>query len=260
MGNGRKENVSVIKQVIKSALSRLGFEVRRKRPFSALLPESPPRLENFFQTWKRHGPKPSLIIDVGANRGTWTRLALKYFPDSQYLLVEPQARLRAHACDLLGLGNVRWLTAGVSDQTGHLLLTLPPRDDTASFRVSPHEARQLGLEQVDVPVYSLNDIVAREAEVPSMVKIDAEGFDLLALRGASDLLGKTDVIFVECGVCCRTIDNSLHAVCAFMDSEGYRVFDITDLNHSPKHGVLWLCELVFVRNSLEIWDTLQAYA
>ena len=37
------------------------------------------------------------------------------------------------------------------------------------------------------------------AGLPEMVKIDAEGFDLKVLAGASDLLGKTDIFLVELG-------------------------------------------------------------
>jgi len=32
-----------------------------------------------------------------------------------------------------------------------------------------------------------------------------------------------------------------------MENTGYQLMDITDMNRSPKHGVLWLCELAFIR-------------
>jgi hypothetical protein len=67
------------------------------------------------------------------------------------------------------------------------------------------------------------------------------------LRGASELLGKTEVFLIECAVCCTAFENTLQAVCAFMHEHGYRVVDITDLNRSPKSGSLWLCEVAFLR-------------
>lgn len=48
---------------------------------------------------------------------------------------------------------------------------------------------------------TLNEIVATSgAPLPEMVKIDGEDFDLKVLAGASDLLGKTDIVFVDVGV------------------------------------------------------------
>ena len=92
-----------------------------------------------------------------------------------------------------------------------------------------------------------------------MVKIDAEGFDLKALQGASSLFETTDVFLVECSVCCRSYENSVHAVCDFMGSNGYRIFDITDINRSPKHNLLWLSEVVFVREKSDVWTKVDAY-
>jgi hypothetical protein len=49
-----------------------------------------------------------------------------------------------------------------------------------------------------VPVTTLKQIVfSSSAPVPDMVKIDAQGFDLKVLAGASDLFGKTDIFLVE---------------------------------------------------------------
>jgi hypothetical protein len=41
-----------------------------------------------------------------------------------------------------------------------------------------------------------------------MVKIDAEGFDLKVLEGASDLLGRTDIFLVEVAICCAELENT----------------------------------------------------
>jgi FkbM family methyltransferase len=239
----------MIKKLTKALFRTFGYEVRRYRP---------PVCE-FFQTWKHISSAPTFIIDVGANHGNWTRSALDYFPDARYLMIEPQDRLKVYSKDLIQRANVHWLTAGISDQVGSLTLTLPPRDDTASFIMNRESAEAYGYPQIEVPVTTLDRIVEEEQRIPELVKIDAEGFDLRALRGASALLGSTDVFLVECAIYCSHLENSLEAVCAFMWGKGYRVFDFTDLNHSPKHGVLWLSEVVFVRRSSPIWEKADAY-
>ncbi len=69
------------------------------------------------------------------------------------------------------------------------------RDDSSTF-VDRHDNPTA--QRITVPIITLNQIVASsDAGLPEMVKIDAEGFDLKVLAGASDLLGKTDIFLVE---------------------------------------------------------------
>lgn len=91
-----------------------------------------------------------------------------------------------------------------------------------------------------------------------MVKIDAEGFDLKAMQGASSLIGKTDVFLPEAGVLCP-FENSVARAVSTMADFGCRLVDITELNRSPKHGVLWLTELAFLRSSSSLLASASSY-
>jgi FkbM family methyltransferase len=119
---------------------------------------------------------------------------LKYFPDAYYTLVEPQDHLRIHVQDLLGRGGkIRWIGTGAGDKPGILPFTIPHRDDSSSFIPTREAAKAAGTRQIEVPVTTLNEIVrSTDAPFPDLVKIDAEGFDLRVLAGASELVGKTD--------------------------------------------------------------------
>jgi hypothetical protein len=93
-----------------------------------------------------------------------------------------------------------------------------------------------------------------------MVEIDAEGSDLKVLAGASDLFGKTEIFLVEAVVRTNTgYENSVAEVVKFMAKAGYNLMDITDLYRSPKHGVLWLCELAFLRGGSPLLDAATSY-
>jgi FkbM family methyltransferase len=53
------------------------------------------------------------------------------------------------------------------------------------------------VEQIDVPVVSLDALLSRNNFAPDVVKIDVEGFELNVLKGASELIGGTrDVAFI----------------------------------------------------------------
>jgi FkbM family methyltransferase len=210
-------------------------------------------LDLLFLLLKRRGFSPNHIVDVGANHGYWTRTALKYFPDAYYTLIEPQEYLRENVEDLLARedGKIRWIGAGASDKLGTLPFTISDRDVASTF-ITSEAAKAHSIRQIEVPVVTLNEIVrTSSAPFPEMVKIDAEGFDLKVIAGASELLGRTDIFVIETAICAEAegVENTLENVVATMSHAGYHAIDIPSLNRSPKYGVLWLCDLAFLRNN-----------
>ena len=63
-------------------------------------------LLNLIKLIKSKNFEPKLIIDIGANHGTWTRLWKKEFPESNYILVEPQNWLENSFKDLLDANTI----------------------------------------------------------------------------------------------------------------------------------------------------------
>lgn len=244
-------------KVLNYALSKIGLLKSKETPMPAAAYGWPV----FFSFLTRHGFSPRCILDVGANRGNWTRSAIKYFPAASYVLVEPQDYLRAHIQDLISEGyDLRWVAAGVSDRPGVLPLTIAPNDVSSSFLPSAELASAIGCKQVLIEVKTINEIVANCGHpYPEIVKIDAEGYDLKALAGASNLFGKTDIFFVEAAVCATLIENTVAAVVTRMEDAGYKMIDITDINRSPKNGALWLCELAFMRIECPLLKNITSY-
>jgi FkbM family methyltransferase len=245
-----------MKKLIQSILGKFGFRLVRIQDG----PRPSEGLDPFFTLLQRLGFAPKHILDVGANRGNWTRAALNHFPDALYTLVEPQDYLKWHVQDLVERGyKIAWINAGAGDKPGSLPFTLAAQDHSSTFTLTGEQARQAGLSQTAVEIKTLNEIAAASGEPPpDMVKIDAEGFDLRVLASASALLGKTDIFLVE-AVVCGNYENSVTEVVKFMDAAGYRLMDVTDLNRSPRHGVLWLCELAFVRNACPLLNDVTSY-
>jgi FkbM family methyltransferase len=233
-----------MKGFVQSILKRFGYRL------SSLESGQPAYgLDGFFSLMKRRGFAPKHVIDVGANKGNWTRTAIKFFPEAYYSLVEPQDALKIHMQDLIDGGyKIRWINAGAGDKSGSLPFAVSSRDDSSSF--VPGQLQDQSIPQLPlVRVMTLNEIAAESgAPPPDMVKIDAEGFDLRVLAGGSELLGKTDVFLLEAMICQRSYENTLARVIERMAAAGYRLVDFTDLERSPKDGVLWLCEAAFLRN------------
>lgn len=205
---------------------------------------------HFFSNLKSIGFSPSHIVDVGANKGTWSELAAQFFPDAYFTLIEPQENLKKEGSKFLERYNGTWLSMGVGDRDGTLMLTSNERDDSFSFLFTREQAEAMGRDQVEVEVKSLNSIIKDfKLNMPEMVKVDAEGLDLEVLKGASDLFGITEVFLVEATVTNKIFSNSALEVIRFMDQVGYSLYDITDLNRTPQRKMLWLIELAFVKKN-----------
>jgi FkbM family methyltransferase len=248
----------VLKQMVHASLRKVGYRIVRIQPEEN--GEAVGQLGQFLGALRRHGFAPKHIVDVGANRGLWTRAAIRFFPDATYTLVEPQNELKGYVQDLVEKGHkIRWVNAGASDEAGTLSLAISYRDDSSTFAITEEDAEREGMRRIPVAVRTLNEIVASAGEpIPDMVKIDAEGFDLKVLSGATDLMGKTDVFLVEATVCSPS-ENTVARTIERMSAVGYRLLDITELNRSPKYGVLWLCELAFLRNGSDLLDAVRSY-
>src|ERR1700719_4128893 len=105
-----------MKQVVQSVLKKLGYRLSSlddgRQAYA---------LECFFALMKRRGFTPKHVIDVGANKGTWTRAAIGFFPDAYYSLVEPQVALKIYEQDIIEAGyKIRWINAGAGDRSGSL--------------------------------------------------------------------------------------------------------------------------------------------
>jgi FkbM family methyltransferase len=179
------------------------------------------RLDTFLSLLAGFGFRPEHVVDEGANPANWTRRAVHFFPSARYTLIEPPQSLEQYSADLLQRGvAITWINAGVADQSGTLGLAAGQRDSTSTF----YDDGDPNILWMSVPVLTLNEI--RESHgIPNLLKIDAEGFDLQVLVGASNLLDKTDVFLVEVTVCAVLYENTIADVIRFMDEHRYKVAD-----------------------------------
>jgi uncharacterized protein (UPF0264 family) len=95
---------------------------------------------------------------------------------------------------------------------------------------------------------------------PQILKIDAEGFDLEVLEGASKVIRKIHVLIVEAGITNRYFRNSLLEVLKKLDELGFDVIDVSTAVKNPTTSFDWNCDVTFVNrdidelNSLFRWD------
>lgn len=150
----------------------------------------------------------STVIDVGANAGQFTRAMAREFPAARIVAVEPlpdvAARLRHNTRRLPLVRTVQCAAgSGPGNATMHrhaysLSSSLLPT--TGAFAREFPEAASAGPQTlVQVEVRRLDDLVdeADLADGQVLLKLDVQGYEIEALRGATTLLDKCDFVLVE---------------------------------------------------------------
>lgn len=214
---------------------------------------------------RARGFRPRVVIDGGANVGTWSRMASAIFPDAAFHLVEPQTacherladlqppRYHVHRYALTGPGVTRVTVTGsgaggvgtgahvVADPSG-----LPPEVDAVAY-----EARTLDA------LFASTLVDADRA----FLKLDVEGHELEALKGADAVLPRIEVILSEVSFVdfYRTGHILFADVHDYLRDRGFELYDFAALSPRPRDKRLRQADPIFVRKGSALledvsWD------
>jgi len=198
---------------------------------------------------------PVVVVDVGANKGQFTLLALEIFPLARIIAFEP----------LVGPGNrfrraigndprVRLIAAALGSNTADVSMNVAGRDDCSSLlpvaklaELHP-DARMVGMESVKVG--RLQDFVnPEELAGPALLKIDVQGFELEVLRGCGDWLNRFTWVYVECSFCELYADQALaDAVFRMVMTAGFELSGVYCLS-CDADGTPLQADVLFTRRS-----------
>jgi len=186
---------------------------------------------------------PRTIVDVGAFEGNWGKLAKQIWPESHLYMIEPnlanQARLIKVAkeldailfCELLGAENGQIVSFNVMGSGSSVMgerSTVPRTVETRHLRTL--------------------DSLLSGVEPPGLLKIDAQGYELQILKGASEVLSAIEAVLLETAII-EINDGAplLHDVVAFMKVLGFVTYDILEFHRRPLDGALNQIDIIFVR-------------
>jgi FkbM family methyltransferase len=200
---GQGERVSdTIKRNISLLSRRLGYEVKRWRnpPQEQIDRNDPLRAAADF--FRQHNVSIGTIFDVGANRGDFCAEALELFASATVYCFEPTADIFQLLKSRFGENpRVKMFENAILEADGTIKFFVRPgsvwnsllRDGTSGV-VPPAER------EVDVAGVSLDSFTQRQGvDAIDLLKLDIQGAELRALRGAKGLLsnGKVGLIQLE---------------------------------------------------------------
>ncbi|WP_119729211.1 FkbM family methyltransferase [Thermomonospora amylolytica] len=166
-----------------------------------------------------------VIIDVGANQGTWARAAQEICTAATVhcfeLALPVRRRLRQAVAD-----NPKIVVAesGLADRAGHRRVKFYHQNDAlTSLYDYPHPGE---FEWRDEPVMRGDDYLEQHGiERVDLLKIDAEGAELIVLEGFHQSLtdDKVTVVQFEYGYCSILSGALLYRMYGLLEPLGYRI-------------------------------------
>jgi FkbM family methyltransferase len=182
--------------------------------------------ETLIQMVVEHIKIDSNVWDIGANVGVFAFAAAGVARKGQVLAVEPDiwlAQLLRRSVSLQrgDVANIRVLSAAVADSDGVAEFIIAKRGRASNYLAATGGWTQSGGERERACVATLTlDTLLNAFAQPTFVKIDTEGAEVLALRGATKLLAEVrPTLYLEVG------KENAEEASRILASAGYRLFD-----------------------------------
>jgi FkbM family methyltransferase len=152
---------------------------------------------------------PSIFIDIGAEKGTYTKEVLKYFPDIEVFMFEPSTfhkklyekslkNMSNVNINYLALSNVNGKQKLYYDKAGSALASLTKRR-LDHLNINFENSEEIQTIRFD-DFWKTTDIYKNNPNtIIDYVKIDVEGHELDVLKGFGNLLDKIGIIQFEFG-------------------------------------------------------------
>ena len=198
-----------------------------------------------YERLRENGFAPDFIIDVGANRGDWSRLVRPIFPDSPILMVEAQSALAPELAE----------TSRELDRADYRIALLGPveGEERAFFEMGtgssllPENSNVARTRMVSVT--RTLDALAREAAPEAkaiFLKIDVQGAELMVLAGATATMERCAGVQLEAALLPYNAGAPLlDEVVAYMARRSLLVTEVSGFSRPGAHLVQ--IDLVFTR-------------
>jgi FkbM family methyltransferase len=210
------------------------------------------KVKSFLEDIKARGFKASGILDIGANRGEWSSMALEVMSDACSVMIEPQSEMNTYLEALCSTDQrCRFFNCGAGRENTELVLTIWEDTYGSSYTVPKNEEYIKTGKQRVTPIKTVDSILLELGVEfkPDLVKIDVQGFELEVLEGGKSLFGVTEVFIIETTLFVgnHPLWPSTREVIEFMGKRGYEIYDITSFLRKPSDGALGQVDFAFVK-------------
>jgi FkbM family methyltransferase len=240
-----------MKSLVKQLLSLTPYRIVRRTQGNRF-----DAIECSLRSLRDRGYRPRLVIDGGAHVGSFSLAASQVFPDAIFHLIEPQpacAQALAHVARTHGF---LIHACALSDQAGHVLMQAETGPTTGA-----HVATAPGPETVRVRAETIDGLLSSSiAEADRcLLKLDLQGYELRALKGALQSLARIEVILTEVSFFAQSYEPAVVELLAFLDGQGFILDDIAALAARRRDNRARQGDFIFVKRTSALaadkeWD------
>lgn len=180
-----------------------------------------------------------IVYDVGGSNGAWVNIMSKVLPESRFEVFEPLAEINPDYRDILGylkgIHQEAYLhPIAIGEKDGSITINIygdPVASTTLAVAAASH------IERAKVPIRSIDSIVAsRMCAAPDLIKIDIQGGELAALKGARRTLPNVKFLMLETWLQRSYGSNTplLHELMGFLSPLGFVPYEFGDVFRNDK--------------------------
>jgi FkbM family methyltransferase len=178
--------------------------------------------EYILAAWLKQKTPRGDFLDVGAHLGYYSALLSPFV--SRIYAFEPDARNHPHLRDTLaGIPHAEIINKAVCDQDGRMAFS-----DQGESSVSHLDPGANAKDLPTVETTTIDSFVAAHHAHPAAIKIDIEGFDILALQGALNTARRLHPVFLVEYNQDDGAPNTWNALSAFLGEAGYGLYVISN--------------------------------
>lgn len=199
----------------------------------------------YINNLKLLGYQPTLVIDVGAFRGEWTKNVLPIFPGAKFIMIEPQEDKTALLADLAAReSRVHFIKTLVGKSKQERVTFYEMESGSSVYEEQTNHPR----DRKEYSMRTLDDAI--KAYLPAdeiFLKMDVQGAELDVLEGAEETLARCNFVLLEASLLNYNRGApQLAEVIRYLDEKGFVVFDCCDMRRE-KNGVLFQVDFIFTR-------------
>ena len=220
-------------------------------------------LQQRLESLRKRGLRIKCAVDGGAACGGWLEQFKLIYPESTVLCIEP----RDDASQILQNVAKRWPDVVLAKTL------IGPRNGQVSFHVYGDQSSVIADARgadfgvtTTAPMTTLDDLIVRtKVPQPDLIKLDLQGYELDALRGATRCLALAQILLLELSFFRFQQGQPLaEEVIDFVHKHGFRLHDIAGLWQRPLDGATSQGDFIFVRENHPLlqddrWDAQQTF-
>jgi len=245
--------MALVKELARWGLRQLRSCIPRIQPTNRFQ-----AMDETIRLLRRFGYSPRVVVDGGANVGSWAQLVCSIFPTAEVHLIEPQPECHRALVQLVHRNpNLVYHPVAVTEPEIAQVRMIGGGQEGGGTGAWVARAWETLPDERVCPATTLDALLAERVTRAdrAFLKLDLEGHEVTALRGAEQLLQVVEVILTELQFY-EVNDNKFPVftdVLNFLSHRGFALYDFACLSPRPRDMRLRMGDVVFVRQDSPLW-------